>query len=84
MVQGRRKATNPGAGKMLKVVPINTLQRGLCTVIESAMHPRNKEQSNTVVSFDLQLPASTCNDLDKTFCRQVFISHEKPGRKTAV
>lgn len=69
---------------MLKVVQINTLQRRLCTVIWSSIHPRNKEQSSTVVSFDLQLPAPTCDELDKRFCRQVFISHKKPWRKIVV
>lgn len=69
---------------MLKVVQINTLQRELCTVIRSAMHPRNKDQSSTVVSFDLQLPAPTCNDLDRTFCRQVFTALKKPWRKMVV
>lgn len=52
---GGKKATSPGAGTMLKVVQINTLQRELCTGKGSAMHPRNKRQSSTAVSFDLQL-----------------------------
>lgn len=55
--RGGRKTRSSRAGKMSEVVQINTLQRRFCTVIQSAMHPRNKEQSSTVVSFDLQLSA---------------------------
>lgn len=46
--------------------------------------PQTQRVEQWDVSFDLQLPAPTCDDLDKRFWRQLFISHKKPWRKTVV
>lgn len=69
---GRGKATSLETGKILNGGQINAFQREL----RIAIHINTQ---STVVSFNLQVPALTCNDPNKTFCRQAEKAWEENG-----